>query len=241
MPKLLVKLDEKAVVFPLKLGETVIGRDDDCALRLPHVSVSRHHCRVMVGRQNTTVEDLDSQNGIMINGKLQKQHVLKSGDELQIGVISLVYLSDSPKDRFYKGRYVEYMSAYNPELVDTSAEGAATRVLGVNSMLILQQGNHLIDNARVISLSNTENFWYPMDRRITFGNGGMVQVGGWFTWGTVAEVAWDGSRHILRKLAWWVPVKVKNQSVQRQALNHGAHFQIGDSRFRYDAPPLLRG
>lgn len=241
MPKLLVKLPDKTVVLPLKKGENVIGRDDNCQLRLPNASVSRSHCRIVVGRQNTTLEDLDSQNGLLVNGKVVKQQVLKSGDELQVGSFSLVFLGDSSKDRFYRGRYVEYLAAYHPDQVGNLDDEAATRMLGVGSMLILQQGNHLIDHARIFSLEDTENFWHPMDKSLSFGAGGMIPVQGWFTWGVVAKVAWDGSRHVLERRVWWVTVTANNRSVSRQPLSHGMRFQIGSSRFRYDAPPLVRG
>ncbi len=99
MPRLVIKMShQKAQVYPLKEGETVVGRGEECNLVLPNVSVSRQHARILVGRQNVTVEDLDSQNGIQVNGKVTKQQPLKPGDEIQVGRFTLVFLSDAKSD-----------------------------------------------------------------------------------------------------------------------------------------------
>jgi pSer/pThr/pTyr-binding forkhead associated (FHA) protein len=90
MPRLVIKFpQQKSLVFPLVFGENLIGRGDDCRLRLPSVSVSRQHCRILVGKQNVNIEDMDSQNGILVNGKAVKQHTMKSGDEIQVGSFML--------------------------------------------------------------------------------------------------------------------------------------------------------
>ena len=56
MPKVIVKFPQqqlfgqthdKHLLFQLAKGETLIGRGEDCVLRLPNVSVSRQHCRIM--------------------------------------------------------------------------------------------------------------------------------------------------------------------------------------------------
>lgn len=237
MPRLVVKFPhQKNLVFPLFSGENLIGRDDDCRLRLPNVSVSRQHCRILVGKQNVNIEDLDSQNGILVNGKAVKQHTMKSGDEIQVGSFMLVYLTESSKDKFYQGRYVDYMPAYDADDLARSlanVEGKATTVLGASAILRIHNENHLLENAHIVSMNDPDQFWYPMDRPLTFGGGGMIPVDGWFNFGVVAAVQWDGARHFLEKRAWWVSVTVNNQIAQRAHLNHGARIKIGGSRFRY--------
>lgn len=242
MPRLIVKFpQQKSLVFPLRLGETLIGRGDDCQLRLPSVSVSRQHCRIVVGKQNINIEDLDSQNGILIQGKAAKQHTLKSGDEIQVGSFMLVYLTESNKDKFYQGRFVDYMPAYDADDLAralANMEGKATTVLGADAILRIQNENRALEHARIVSMDDPDQFWYPADKGLTFGSGGMIPVEGWFTFGTIAAVKWDGARHFLEKQAWWITASVNNQIGARLHLTHGARIRIAGSRFRYDLPPI---
>src|SRR5438132_7438837 len=61
----------------------VLGRSEDCSVRLPshgwefHM-VSRHHCRLDIDPRRVRVRDLGSRNGTYINGRLIG---LRAGDE----------------------------------------------------------------------------------------------------------------------------------------------------------------
>jgi type II secretory pathway predicted ATPase ExeA len=66
-------------------GPTVIGRSDDADLRLTSRRVSRRHAAIvpaMNGRY--AISDLDSTNGVLVNGKFVKRTVLKHGDVLDL-------------------------------------------------------------------------------------------------------------------------------------------------------------
>jgi pSer/pThr/pTyr-binding forkhead associated (FHA) protein len=63
---------------------TVVGRKEDCDLRLDHKSISKFHC-VIVKMENTLVlRDLGSTNGTMVNGKKIRRATLKNNDCLNI-------------------------------------------------------------------------------------------------------------------------------------------------------------
>lgn len=237
MPKLLIKLSQqKTHVFDLRSGETRIGRGDTCHLVLQNVSVSREHARIVMGKQNVTIEDLDSQNGFFVNGKKTAQHTLASGDEILVGNFSLVYLADTPANRFYKGRCVAYMQRYEPGLMTDEVQEESTFVMTVGQLEKMQQVTQLVDSARVIREPDASKFWHPEDKGLTFGQGGQVWVAGWFTWGVVARIDWDGHQHTLTALASWrAGVSVNKHAVTRRALKHGDRISIGGSRFRYDA------
>lgn len=59
----------QARAFPLSPGETLIGRDPDCAVRIDLPLVSRRHARVEVAGGAATIEDLGSKNGTSMAGK----------------------------------------------------------------------------------------------------------------------------------------------------------------------------
>jgi len=64
-----VYLEYLGNLIEIPLGETHVGRDLDCAIRLDDAGVSRHHLRVVRRGPNVFVEDLGSRNGSYVNGK----------------------------------------------------------------------------------------------------------------------------------------------------------------------------
>jgi len=76
----------------IKLGEgvTIVGRHDDCHLRIKSSQVSRQHCHLFEKKGLLLVKDLGSSNGTYVNGKrIKEQQVLEPGDELTIGDVQL--------------------------------------------------------------------------------------------------------------------------------------------------------
>jgi pSer/pThr/pTyr-binding forkhead associated (FHA) protein len=65
---------------------TVIGRHQDCDVRVDSSRISRRHCCLAVGAQEVAVRDLGSTNGTWVNGqRLEAKGALRHGDELGIG------------------------------------------------------------------------------------------------------------------------------------------------------------
>jgi hypothetical protein len=70
----------------LPLGETVIGRDLSCALRFNDAAVSRKHLRFIRRQNEVFLEDLNSSNGTLLNGRTVAAALrLKDGDEVRVG------------------------------------------------------------------------------------------------------------------------------------------------------------
>lgn len=73
-----------------RAGEYQIGRDDGADLHLTDVTVSKRHARVVYDGSGTiTVIDQGSTNGTTINGLAGSPCVLRPGDHLDIGGVSL--------------------------------------------------------------------------------------------------------------------------------------------------------
>jgi len=77
-------------VFEYRGTMLVIGRSEDAGLMLPNVSVSRRHCCVKARGNDAILEDLFSENGIMVNGTAKKEHILASGDSFVVGRYTVV-------------------------------------------------------------------------------------------------------------------------------------------------------
>jgi pSer/pThr/pTyr-binding forkhead associated (FHA) protein len=85
--------------FSLHKEQTVIGRREDCDLRIPLGEISRKHCRVVQQGEELRVEDLGSSNGTYHNGQRVQEAIIQPGDTIQIGSIAFVVQIDgSPSD-----------------------------------------------------------------------------------------------------------------------------------------------
>ena len=85
--------------FSVTRDMTVIGRREDCDLRIPLGDVSRKHCRLSLDGETIKVEDLGSSNGTYRNGDRVQQTELTAGDTLQIGpVVFVLQVDGSPAD-----------------------------------------------------------------------------------------------------------------------------------------------
>jgi DNA-binding NtrC family response regulator/pSer/pThr/pTyr-binding forkhead associated (FHA) protein len=73
-------------------GELVVGRGDECGLRLDDVKISRKHLCFELGAERVVASDLESQNGTFLNGeRMQGSRVLVSGDVIELGRVALVF------------------------------------------------------------------------------------------------------------------------------------------------------
>jgi len=73
---------------PLRVGETIAGRDEGCGVLLDEPSVSRRHARFIVDGDSVSVEDLQSTNGTLVNGRKKAGAVpLQAGDTIKIGSV----------------------------------------------------------------------------------------------------------------------------------------------------------
>jgi predicted component of type VI protein secretion system len=65
--------------------EMILGRHTDADIRLPLPDVSRRHCRFVFAEGIWHVFDLNSLNGIYVNGQQVRHAVVHHRDELRIG------------------------------------------------------------------------------------------------------------------------------------------------------------
>ncbi|MFG0285608.1 MAG: FHA domain-containing protein [Phycisphaerales bacterium JB039] len=73
----------------------IIGREEECDLRIPAPTVSREHCEVVVEPgQPPQIKDLASSNGTFVNGNQVDEAELHAGDVLSIGPANFVIRID---------------------------------------------------------------------------------------------------------------------------------------------------
>ena len=76
-------------------GTVILGREESCDIVLDHIQVSRRHCLIQMVARGLSFRDLDSTNGITVNGFPAQDGFLSPGDKLQLGSYTLkVYRDD---------------------------------------------------------------------------------------------------------------------------------------------------
>ncbi|HEY8669083.1 MAG TPA: FHA domain-containing protein [Tepidisphaeraceae bacterium] len=108
--------------FSLAKETTIIGRREDCDLRIPLGEVSRKHAR-FVKDDVLRLEDLGSSNGTYHNGQRIQEVVVEPGDTVQVGpVVFVVQIDGVPEDDALQPRgmagagttHVEELGGLNP-------------------------------------------------------------------------------------------------------------------------------
>jgi len=85
--------------FAIESGKTVIGRKEDCGLRIPLGEISRKHAILMVDEKTVTLRDLGSANGTYVNNKRVTEQELRPGDHIVIGpVVFTVQIDGNPSE-----------------------------------------------------------------------------------------------------------------------------------------------
>ena len=78
----------------LRTGRIIIGRTADNDLQVDSRFVSRHHCQIITGVEGSVIEDLNSTNGIFVQGRRVRRHNLTDGDVVVIGKHEIMYVDE---------------------------------------------------------------------------------------------------------------------------------------------------
>lgn len=91
---IMFRADGERRSFSLPRAITVIGRREDCDLRIPLAEVSRKHCRLIVEGDTLRVEDLGSSNGTYVNGHRVQEAQVEAGSSVTVGPVTFVVQVD---------------------------------------------------------------------------------------------------------------------------------------------------
>src|SRR6476619_1134722 len=101
--------------FSIARDMTVIGRREDCDLRIPLGEVSRKHCRLIRDGDTLKLEDLGSSNGTFLNGSRVQEAQLSPGDTIQVGpVVFVVQVDGEPPEEELRPVTVDSAQADQP-------------------------------------------------------------------------------------------------------------------------------
>jgi hypothetical protein len=94
MSKRLLVRDQRGERERLLVGTMTVGRDPRCDISDADPLLSRHHAEFVCSQDTLVVRDLNSRNGIAVNGEKVKQAELRPGDVVKIARLAITYLAD---------------------------------------------------------------------------------------------------------------------------------------------------
>jgi len=83
----------------LRPGRTILGRGPECPITFDDALVSRQHAEIFVCEEGCLLTDLNSRNGVRVNGsRLRSPKLLTANDRIRLGRDELVLLVDDDSD-----------------------------------------------------------------------------------------------------------------------------------------------
>ena len=98
MAKLILNNKNKDIVYEIEPDEYTIGKSNDNDIALNKTGVSRHHAMLLWEDNSYYIKDLNSTNGVRVNGVLTTHQRLHSGDILKLGQAVFTFEDDSNSD-----------------------------------------------------------------------------------------------------------------------------------------------
>ena len=93
--KLILSMDGAVIKeYPLNKERMTIGRKSHNDIAIDNLAVSGEHAAIVTILHDSFLEDLDSTNGLEVNGVPTKKHFLQSNDVIEIGKYKLKYIND---------------------------------------------------------------------------------------------------------------------------------------------------
>lgn len=95
MPKMIVSIDGVVIKeVQLTKDRTTLGRRPYNDIVIDNLAVSGEHAAIVTILHDSFLEDLDSTNGLEVNGVPTKKHFLQNNDLIEIGKYKLKYIND---------------------------------------------------------------------------------------------------------------------------------------------------
>ena len=228
MLRLVIEDDEgKTIVVPLIRDEITIGRKEGNIIRLTERNVSRQHARLVRagddGSPAVLVDDLDSYNGVRLNGdRVAGKCTMRPGDLIQIGDYSLALRVDQPAGKDAPEEPVGIEGAptrLHQVEPDALPEAQQARLVVVSSNLAGE--TYLVQQREVIVGRTDENDVVVNHRSISRNHAKIIERDGVFT---VIDLASSNG------------VRINGEPFGTATLVNGDIIQLGHVKLRFVAP-----
>ncbi len=213
-----------------------IGRGDDNDLVLKSKNVSMFHCKIVGIGQTWSLSDLDSTNGIKINGRRVQEQVLASGDVIDILPFKLkVEISLTGSDMEMEDATVIDIvteQAWDDKTIMSTVAipGGTINSNGSNDETPAEQANNFV----VVKNGLSAGLAVPIHGQVTVGRGETCDI--------VLDDPFISREHLIithqdgvcrfRNIAESNPVRLKGKESSEGVLKNGSVLQLGNSELK---------
>lgn len=121
-------------------GAAVIGRGAGLDVTIDHRSVSREHAELRIQPDGTRVADLDSANGLRVNGRKGTDQPLADGDVIELGQVALRYVAPGANYAFDPADAAPYTKGSGGARANVALLALGVIGLGLGAMLLFREG-----------------------------------------------------------------------------------------------------
>lgn len=238
MLKLVIADDEgKTTVVPLVRDEITIGRREGNTIRLTERNVSRRHARLRRAEESYFVEDLQSYNGVRVNGRrIAGEVAVKPGDQIVIGDYQLgLQLEESAT---VPNHSVDGQSEPNTALIPAPTVPATAPFMPGSD--VPYPHSIPVSPARLVMVSPpAPNAEFALTQAVT-RVGRAEELGIWINHRSIsrehAEITNQNGIFRIRDLRSANGVRVNSHDTKDSELRPGDFIELGQVRFRFVGP-----
>ncbi|MCI0694218.1 FHA domain-containing protein [candidate division KSB1 bacterium] len=203
-----------------------IGRDPENEVRLGDLTVSRRHALLTRHADNRYfIEDLQSRNGVSLNGSAVTQPMaLTGGDQIRVGIYQLIFL-DSAEVTQFRQSHVEKAA---PETLPAASH--PTKLQSVEESNAAKHRGHALEIGVLVNEDSNAIFALK-DDQIVLGNDGQVDIRVPGPERTRATIARRGKYFYICSETPTPCVSVNGRPVMNSQLAYNDRIEIGGRRF----------
>jgi two-component system, NtrC family, sensor kinase len=132
-----IRGNDQGARFELEDHTLRLGRDSSNDLQIHDTEVSRLHAELRLAEHGYVISDLSSSNGTFVNGHRISQHVLQSGDQVQVGGTLMLYTGPAEESESDVAETILIASVQAPEeqsrIVRSLKESEGSRIFDLDS------------------------------------------------------------------------------------------------------------
>jgi pSer/pThr/pTyr-binding forkhead associated (FHA) protein len=210
----------------IQAESVTIGRDPECEVRLGDLTVSRRHALLTRHADNRYfIEDLQSRNGLSLNGNaITQPTAVTGGDQICVGSYQLTFLNSAEAEQLRQS-HVEKAA---PEKLPAASH--PTKLQSVEESNAAKHSGHALEIGILVNEDSNAIFTLK-DDQLVLGNDGQVDIRVPGAERTRATIARRGKHFYICSETPTPCVSVNDRPVMNSQLAYNDRIEIGGRRF----------
>ncbi|MFH1422010.1 MAG: FHA domain-containing protein [Planctomycetota bacterium] len=225
MPQFIIKEEGKEQVVEINDKEITIGRSKKCSIVINDPKSSRLHCKIIEKAEGYTLIDLESRNGITLNGKPVKEEILTIGDAIGIGNSSI-----------YFGQIIEHKEQDKKDTEEKPDNRPLSAPMTLEIKAMTQENDKETNYILVILDGADSGKDYPLTNNITTigrRRENIIQINDEKVSGHHAKIYKEDEHYLLINLNSTNGTFIDNKKIEKAVIEHNSVITIGDTNILF--------